>query len=84
MPPRTLAPQLAASLALLASSTAMAIEEPSFRVLEQDGAFELREYAPHLLAETRVEASFTTPATSPSSDCSATSAATTPRSRRSQ
>jgi hypothetical protein len=50
---------LATLAALLASSTAMAIEEPSFCVLEQDGAFELREYAPHLLAETRVEASFT-------------------------
>jgi hypothetical protein len=36
----------------------MAIEEPSFRVLERDGAFELREYAPHLLAETRVESDF--------------------------
>ncbi len=36
----------------------MAIEQPSFRVLEQDGAFELREYAPHLLVETRVDADF--------------------------
>ena len=37
----------------------MAIEEPRFRVLERDGAFELREYAPYLIAETRVEAGFT-------------------------
>jgi hypothetical protein len=59
MPPRTHARWLATVAALLASSTAMAIEEPSFRVLEKDGAFELREYAPHLVAETRVEASFT-------------------------
>jgi hypothetical protein len=55
---RSIACGLAASLALLASFAAMAIEEPGFRVLEQDGAFELREYAPHLLAETRVEADF--------------------------
>ncbi len=56
--PRTHTRWLATLAALLASSTAMAIEEPSFRVLEQDRAFELREYAPHLLAETRVEADF--------------------------
>jgi hypothetical protein len=49
---------LATALALLATSTAMAIEEPRFEVLEQDGAFELREYAPYLVAETRVEADF--------------------------
>jgi hypothetical protein len=36
----------------------MAIEEPDFRTIERDGDYELREYAPYLLAETRVEASF--------------------------
>ena len=36
----------------------MAVEQPSFRVLERDGAFELREYAPHLVAETSVQAGF--------------------------
>jgi hypothetical protein len=49
---------LATAALLLATSTAMAIEEPPFKVLEQDGAFELREYAPYLVAETRVEADF--------------------------
>ncbi len=59
MQPRIHASWLATATALLASSAAMAIEEPGFRVLDKDGAFELREYAPHLVAETRVEASFT-------------------------
>jgi hypothetical protein len=59
MQPRIHARGLATVAALLASSSAMAIEQPSFRVLERDGAFELREYAPHVVAETRVEASFT-------------------------
>ena len=48
----------AATVAVLTSSTAMAIEEPSFKVLEKDGSFELREYAPQVVAETRVEAAF--------------------------
>lgn len=36
----------------------MAIEEPVYRSIERAGAFELREYAPYLLAETRVDADF--------------------------
>lgn len=36
----------------------MAIEEPSYRVVEQEGDFQLREYASYLLAETRVAADF--------------------------
>jgi len=58
MQTRTYAQWLATLAALLASSGAMAIEEPSFRVLDRDGAFALREYAPYLVAETRVEAGF--------------------------
>ena len=58
MPTRIRTQLFATALALLANSTAMAIEEPGFQVLERDGAFELREYAPHLVAETHVEAGF--------------------------
>jgi hypothetical protein len=49
---------VAAIVAVLASPTAMAIEEPGFQMLEKDGSFELREYAAHVVAQTRVEASF--------------------------
>lgn len=48
----------AAIVALLATPTAMAIEEPRFEVLEKDGSFELREYSPYIVAETRVDAGF--------------------------
>ncbi len=49
---------LALSGALLANPAAMAIEEPQYRVVERDGAYELRDYSAYLLAETRIEASF--------------------------
>ena len=49
---------VAALFALISSTTAMAIEEPRFKVLEKDGSFELRQYAPYIVAETRVEAGF--------------------------
>ena len=50
---------LAAALWLLSGSTAvMAIEEPAFKPILREGEFELREYAPYLVAETRVDASF--------------------------
>jgi hypothetical protein len=48
----------AALVAVLATPTAMAIEEPRFKVLGKDGGFELREYSPYIVAETRVEADF--------------------------
>jgi hypothetical protein len=48
----------AAILAALTSATAMATEEPGFKLLEKDGNFELREYVPYIVAETRVEAGF--------------------------
>lgn len=36
----------------------MAIEIPQYRVLEQEGSYELREYSSYLIAETEVEAGF--------------------------
>jgi hypothetical protein len=51
-------PACVAIIVVLATSTAMAIEEPRFKVLEKDGSFELREYSPYIVAETRVEAGF--------------------------
>jgi hypothetical protein len=48
----------AAIVAALTSAVAMAIEEPTYRLLEQDGSFELRQYSAYVVAETRVEADF--------------------------
>lgn len=41
-------------LTLLIAGNAMAIEEPKYTVLEKSGAFELRAYAPKIIAETLV------------------------------
>jgi hypothetical protein len=49
---------VAAIVAGLASPAAMAIEEPRFKLLENEGSFELREYSSYVVAETRVEADF--------------------------
>lgn len=45
-------------LATFTSHTAMAIEEPAFKVLKKDGRYELREYSPYVVAEIEVEADF--------------------------
>ncbi len=37
---------------------AMGIEKPKYEVLEKDGRFELRQYLPHIVAETEVEGAF--------------------------
>ena len=49
---------LAGLLLALASWPAMAIKIPEYRVLEQEGSFELRAYSSYLIAETEVEAGF--------------------------
>ena len=46
---------LLGSILLLTVCQAMAIEEPKFALLSKDGAIELRQYAPFLIAETVVE-----------------------------
>jgi hypothetical protein len=53
MPSRLLLPTVLGAL-LAASPTAMAIEKPSYRVVERREAFEVREYAAHVVAETVV------------------------------
>jgi len=43
---------------MLWSLTAMAIEEPAFTVAEREPPFELRDYAPYVVAETFIEGAF--------------------------
>ena len=45
----------AATIILTGGTAAMAIEEATYSVVRQDDRFELRQYAPHVLAETVVE-----------------------------
>jgi hypothetical protein len=46
---------LFAAAILFFSTLAMALEEPKYKVLEKEGDFELREYAPMIVAETLVD-----------------------------
>ena len=48
-------PALLLTLSVFWMGNAMAIEEPTFKVLVSDGSFEIRQYAPMLIAETLVE-----------------------------
>ena len=40
---------------LMATSAAFAIEEPKYKILGQEAGFELRQYAPFIVAETWVD-----------------------------
>jgi hypothetical protein len=55
---RRLAALFAFVATLLAAVPGHAIEEPRYTLVRADGAFEVRDYAPQLLAETRVKADF--------------------------
>jgi len=46
---------LAAAVIIIGAMDAMAIEEATYKVLKKDNKFEIRDYAPHILAETVVE-----------------------------
>ena len=46
---------VAATAMITGAGTVMAIEEAPYTVVTKDGAFEIRDYAPHVLAETVVD-----------------------------
>lgn len=46
---------LAAAVIIIGAADAMAVEEAQYNVVKKDGRFEIRDYAPHILAETVVE-----------------------------
>jgi hypothetical protein len=46
---------LVVAVIIIGVMDAMAIEEASYKVVEKDDRFEIRDYAPHILAETVVE-----------------------------
>ena len=46
---------LATAVIIFGAMDAMAIEEAAYKVLKKDTKFEIRDYAPHILAETFVE-----------------------------
>ena len=52
---RTIRTILAAAFILIGAVNTMAIEEAPYKVLKSSDQFELREYAPHVLAETIVD-----------------------------
>ena len=52
---RTIRVILAAAVIIIGAADAMAIEEAKYNVVKKDGRFEVRDYGPHILAETVVE-----------------------------
>ena len=49
---------LAAAIIIIGAIDAMAIEEAAYIVVKKDNKFEIRDYAPHIIAETVVEGNF--------------------------
>jgi len=49
---------LATAVIIIGAMDAMAIEEAKYKVVKKDNQFEIRDYAPHILAETVVEGDF--------------------------
>ena len=49
---------LAAAVIIIGVIDAVAIEEATYKVVKKDNKFEIRDYAPHILAETIVEGDF--------------------------
>lgn len=49
---------VATALVIIGAKETMAIEESKYEVIKKDGDFEIRDYEPHVLAETLVEGSF--------------------------
>jgi len=49
---------LATAVIITGAMDAMAIEEAKYKVVKKDNAFEIRDYAPHVLAETILEGDF--------------------------
>jgi effector-binding domain-containing protein len=52
---RTMRIILAAAVIFIGAADAMAIEEAGYNVVKKEGKFEIRDYAPHILAETVVD-----------------------------
>ena len=52
---RTMRILFAVAVIFIGAKDAMGVEEAQYKVIKKDGSFEIRDYAPHILAETIVE-----------------------------